>query len=163
MILSWFLAVLSLLHPVHISVTEVEYSAKDKTLQFTSRIFIDDLELSIRNARRSPELDLLKPGGGLTTDQLVSEYLQRHISLRLDGKPVALKYLGHEIEDLAIICYIESAPFRKATTVEVTNNVIQETHSDQSNIVHVTYNGPVQSARLTQDEPSHVFNISPKR
>ena len=54
MILSWFLVLLSMLHPVHISVTEVEYSAKDKTLQFTSRIFIDDLELSIPSALSDP-------------------------------------------------------------------------------------------------------------
>jgi len=158
-IISWWL----MLHPVHLSVTEVNYSDKDRTLQVTSRIFIDDLELSVRKAVREPELDLMRPGGTNTTDRLVADYLQRHIQIKVDGKPALLKYLGHETEDVAIICYLESPVIRKAQRVEVTNTVIQETHSDQSNIVHLTFNGPVQSARLTRDEPVHTFIISTKK
>lgn len=161
MILSCILSLAAWLHPVHLSVTEVDYSAKDKTLQITSRIFIDDLELSIRRATGDSDLDLLRPSG-TTTDKLVSEYVLRHLSLKTDGKPLALRYLGHEIEDVAIICYIESATVRKVSVVEVTNSVIHQTHSDQSNIVHLTFNGPVQSARLTLDEPTHRFQIVKK-
>src|SRR5882762_5937289 len=73
-------------HPVHVSVSEINYSEKDKALQITSRIFIDDLELSIRNNRKEPEMDLLAPKNGLTTDQLVSEYLKGHFKIKLDGK-----------------------------------------------------------------------------
>lgn len=162
MILSCFISLALALHPIHLSVTEVEYSDKDKTLQITTRIFIDDLELSVRKAVRQPELDLLKPTGS-TTDQLVSDYLKRHLSLRVDGKPVILNYLGHETEDVAIICYIETPVIRKASTVEIANTVIQETHADQSNIVHLTFNGSVQSARLTVEQPSFVFTIPKKK
>ena len=66
-------------HPLHVSVSEINYSEKDKALQITSRIFVDDLELSIRNQRKEPELDLLLPKNGLTTDLLVSEYLKDHV------------------------------------------------------------------------------------
>lgn len=159
LLISWWL----LLHPVHLSVTEIDYSQKDRTLQVTSRIFIDDLELSVRKAVRQPELDLLSPGGTTTTDKLVADYLQRHLQIRVDGKPLQLKFLGHETEDVAIICYLETPVIKKAQQVEVTNTVIQETHSDQSNIVHLTFGGPVQSARLTQDEPVYIFTISTKR
>ena len=158
-LISWWL----LLHPVHLSVTEVDYSQKDRTLQVTTRIFIDDLELSVRRGVKQPELDLLNPGGTTSTDKLVADYLQRHLQIRVDGKAIPLKFLGHETEDVAIICYLESPVIKKARQVEVINTVIQETHSDQSNIVHLTFNGPVQSARLTQDEPGHVFPITTKR
>ncbi len=64
------------LHPIHISVSEINYSEKDKALQITSRIFIDDLELSIRAQRKEPEMDLLEPKNGLTTEKIVSDYVQ---------------------------------------------------------------------------------------
>jgi hypothetical protein len=34
------------------------------------------------------------------------------------------------------------------------NSVIQETHADQSNLVHVTYLGTIKSLRLTRERPN---------
>ena len=153
---------ITFLHPLHVSVSEINYSEKDKSLQITSRIFIDDLELSIRNRRHEPELDLLAPKNGLTTDQLVSEYLSDHFKLKVDGKPRKIKLLGHEVEELAILCYIEIENVKAIKTIEVFNDVITETFDNQSNLVHVTIKGPVKSARLVHDTPSEVFTIPTK-
>jgi hypothetical protein len=163
MIFSFILSFLGYLHPVHISVTEITYSEKDKALQMTSRIFIDDLELSIRRDVKDEELDLLKPGNGKTTDQLVSVYLAKHLKVKVDGKLVQQKYLGSEIEDVAIICYIEMPNIKKLKTVETLNDVIQETHADQSNLVHVTYKGKLKSLRLTSEKPSDVLTFEPTK
>jgi hypothetical protein len=151
-----------LLHPIHVSVTEVEYNEKNKALQIISRIFIDDLELSIRRKVNSESLDLLQPGSGTTTDQLVSAYLNDHIKLKLDGKAVKINYLAHEIEDLAIICYLEVENVKKIKSLEITDTVIQEIHEDQSNLVHITYKGPVKSYRLTSEKPTDIVKFESK-
>ena len=160
MILSLLLSWLINLHPIHLSVTEVNYSEKDKTFQITSRIFIDDLELSVRALKKENELNLLEPDKGRKTDDLVSEYLIRHLKVKIDGKPVVLNYLGSEVEDVALICYIESPVIKKFKTIEVWNDVIQETHADQSNLVHVTYRGQIKSARLMRENPSESFTFA---
>jgi len=159
MILSFVLFAVFRLHPVHISVSEIEYSEKDKALQMTSRIFIDDFELAIQGAVKDQDLDLLEPGKGRTTDQLVSQYLMKHIRMKVDGKPVVMNYLGHEREDLTLVCYIEFPGVRKLKKVEVFNDVIQEVHADQSNLVHVTWKGTVRSARLVREAPSGTFEF----
>lgn len=151
-----------LLHPVHVSVSEITYSEKDKSLQIISRIFIDDLELSIRSKRKEPELDILEPKNGMTTDQLVGDYLKDHFKIKLDGKLQKMKLLGHEAEDAALVCYIEIENVKKLKTIEVFNDVITETHSDQSNLVHVTYKGPIRSVRLMRDKPIEVFTFDGK-
>lgn len=151
-----------LLHPLHVSVTEIEYNEKSKSLQIISRIFIDDLELSIRNKLKDESLDLLEPKNGATTDQLVSAYLKDHLRVRLDGKPARINYLAHEVEDIALICYLEIESVRKIKAIEVTNDMIQETHEDQSNLVHVTYKGPVKSLRLIRDKPTDVLKFVTK-
>jgi len=152
-----------ILHPIHVSVTEIEYSEKHKSLQIVSRIFIDDLELSIRAKLNDETLDILHPKTGLTTDKLVQDYLQDHFRVRLDGKPVKINFLAHEIEDVAIICYLEIEGIKKLKTIEVTNSVIQETHNDQSNLVHVTYKGPIKSLRLTRENPTGSLDIALKK
>lgn len=160
MLLHWIL--ICLLHPVHVSVTEVTYSEKDKALQITSRIFIDDLELSIQKQLGLESLDILKPKNGMTTDQLVSDYLRKHFIIKIDGKTTHIKYLAHETEDAAMICYLEIENVKKLKTLELTNDVIQETHADQSNLVHITYRGPVKSYRLVREKPTEIFRPETK-
>jgi hypothetical protein len=157
-----FYSFLLFLHPIHLSVSEINYSEKDKALQITSRIFLDDLELSIRNQRKQPDLDLLEPASGLTANQLISEYLLKHFTVKLDGKIQKLSFLGFEREDPAVICYIEIENVKKFKTIEVKNELIMETHVDQSNLIHVTYKGPVKSLRLTRDKSMDVLTFESK-
>ncbi|MFM9074841.1 MAG: DUF6702 family protein [Bacteroidota bacterium] len=159
MLTSLILWILLPFHPIHLSVSEVNYSEKDKSLQMTSRIFIDDLELAIRSAIKDEDLDLLELGKGRTIDQLVGAYLSKHLRMKVDGKPVVMNYLGHELEDLAIIWYIEFPGVKKLKTVEVFSDVIQEIHADQSNLVHVNWKGTVRSARLVREAPSGTFEF----
>lgn len=160
--ISLIYSLLIFLHPIHLSVTEITYSEKDKAIQITSRIFIDDLELSIQKQLNQPNVDILEPKNGLTLDQMGQGYLKEHLLVKLDGKPQTIKVLGHEIEDVAVVFYIEIENVKKIKTLEVRNDVIMETHEDQSNIVHVTYKGPVKSVRLLRDKPSEVFKFETK-
>jgi hypothetical protein len=155
-------SLLLFLHPIHISVSEINYSEKDKALQITSRIFIDDLELAIRTQRKEPELDITQPKGGLSTNQLVMDYVKEHFKIKIDGKPAKFNFLAVETEDIAFVCYIEIENVKKMKTLEVFNDVITETHEDQSNLVHVTYKGPIKSARLMRDKPTEVFKFEAK-
>jgi hypothetical protein len=141
-------------HPIHVSITEVEYNEKSKALQMTLRIFIDDLETSIRKSTNQPELDLLNPGAGKTTDQLVKEYLSDKFIVRVDKKLGKQNFLGHEIEGPAIICYIEIENIKKFTSLEFTNRLILETHDDQSNLINVNFQNKVKSLRLTIEKPT---------
>jgi len=141
-------------HPIHVSVTEIEFDEKEKALEIMMRVFIDDLELSLQNSLRQSDLDLLNPKGGLTTDQLVSGYLKDHFKIMLDNKIQKTNYLGHERESEAFIFYIEIRPVRKWKTIHIENDIIMATHDDQSNLVHVYVEDKVKSLRLTKNTPS---------
>ncbi len=149
-------------HPIHLSITEIEHNEKSKALQMTMRIFIDDLETSVRNQIGDEELDLLEPGKGRTTDDLVKAYLADRLKVKVDKKLTKPNYLGHEIEGPAMICYIEIENIKKFTSIEVTNKVILETHDDQSNLVNVNWKGKVKTLRLTNDEPTGAVTFSAK-
>lgn len=149
-------------HPIHVSITEVEHNEKSKALQMTLRIFIDDLETSIRKSVNQPELDLLNPGTGKTTDQLVKEYLSDKFIVRVDKKLGKQNFLGHEIEGPAIICYIEIENIKKFNSLEFTNRVILETHEDQSNLINVNFQSKVKSLRLTIEKPTDVVVFDKK-
>ncbi len=161
-ILSFVSAVLITAHPIHISVTEITFDEKEKELEIVARIFLDDLEAAIRESRNQPGLNLLEPGAGTTTDLLVSAYLLQHVRISLKGTAQKIKYLGHETENEAMLCYIQVSNIKKIETIEVFNSVITELHDDQSNLVHVTVRGNVKSLRLMRDSPSGKLTFETK-
>jgi len=142
------------LHPIHVSVTEIEFDEKDQALEIMMRVFIDDLELTLRNSRKDPDLDILNPKKGTSVDQLVKEYLKDHFRISLDNKIQQTNYLGHEREGEAFIFYIEIADVRHWKTITIHNDIIMSTYDDQSNIVHVYVNDDVKSLRLTPNKPA---------
>lgn len=139
-------------HPLHVSVTEIEMDEKDKRLEIMMRIFIDDLETTLRQSLGQPELDILNPKPQ-TLDQMMEGYLRSRFRVALDGKAQIFKYLGHEQENEAFIFYVEIDKVKKWKTIQVQNNIITEVYDDQSNLVHVTVQETVRSLRLTRSHP----------
>ena len=151
-----------LLHPMHVSVTEIEFDEKDKRLEIMMRVFIDDLEVSLRNRLNKPELDLLSPKEAANLDPMIKEYLNKNFKITLDGKPQSALYLGHERDGEAFIFYIEVSKIKKFRTIEVENAVITETHEDQNNLVNITVKDVVRSLRLTRSNASVIVTFDSK-
>ena len=154
-----FCSFLVWLHPVHISVTKINYNEKSKSFQIVSRIFVDEMELGVRGQLKKQDLDILEPKNGSTTEALIQNYFAQHFKIKIDGKSVKQNFLGFEKEDVSFVCYIEIENVKKIKTLEVMNDVVTEIHDDQSNLVHVTYKGPVKSVRLTREKVSEIFKF----
>jgi hypothetical protein len=140
-------------HPLHVSVTEINYDEKDRALEIMVRIFVDDLETTLRKRENLPELDILNPKGK-TLDQMMRAYLEHSLAVSLDGKRQALNYLGAERDGEAFIFYVEIPKVRKWRKVSVFNSILTEVFDDQSNLVHVSSSSAVKSLRLNKGNPS---------
>jgi hypothetical protein len=156
----WLLAVVwgvGWMHPVHVSVCDMVYREDKKALQAIHRIFIDDLELGIREERGWEELDLLEPPTGHTTDGLVKAYLGRHFRITLSGKDVPMEYLGHEVEGEAILCYMEGAKVKPFKEITIWNSVLLDTYRDQANLVHLKVGEKTKSLKMDPKRRSGVL------
>lgn len=158
--IGWLLAFFWMVHPIHVSVTEISYHVPSKAVQITVRLFVDDLEVAIRQHARLPELDLLDPPPGRQTDELVAAYLKDRFRVSLDGRVQKWQYLGHELEGPALIAYIEIEKAKKFKSIAVTNACMHDIYDDQNNLVNVNYQQTVKSLRLTPASPTGtlVFN-----
>lgn len=158
-ILVGFLHVLAGLHPIHVSVTEIEFDRQDRALEIMMRVFMDDFELTLRNTLNQPELDILNPGSGVTIDALAEPYLAEHFRVALDRKPQKTRYLGHERDGDVFIFYIEVPDVKDWKTISIHNDIIMGTYDDQSNLVHVYVDDRVKSLRLTRHTPADVLTF----
>ena len=85
-------------------------------------------------------------------DKFVNDYVQRRLKIVVDGKIVALKYLGFEKIDEGIYSYYQADNIITPKKIEVTDNVLLEFNSQQMNLVHITVAGERKSVKLAGNE-----------
>ena len=145
------------LHPIHVSVCDIEYDEESKSLEIVQKIFLDDLEKAIRVQLNDPQMDITKPGKDRTTDELVKNYLQRHLKIGVNGKEESYNYLGHKLEVDALHAYLEVEKIKKLNSLEVFSDILTTEYDDQVNLVHVKVDGKVRSMKLTESNRKDIL------
>lgn len=153
-----FLHVNVWLHPFYVSVTEIRQNQKSNNLEISSRIFFDDLEKTLEK-KYQVKVNILKPEDPKKVNELIADYLQEHLQLRVNGKLVALKFLGFEIEEEAAWCYLEAPQSAPLKRLEVEDAILFDAHPLQQNMVHVTVGKKRQSTKLDNPDSKYTFNF----
>ena len=94
------------LHPLFISVTEIEQNQKEKTVGISCKIFTDDFEKTLRMNTKE-KVDLLNPALKTQMEKLVNSYIQKHLIVQIDSRQVAMKFIGYEQQEEGIISYFQ--------------------------------------------------------
>lgn len=155
LILSVFLG---LLHPFYVSVTEIRHNEKAKSIEVSSKLFFDDFESALE-AKYRTKIDILKPADRKLVDRLISDYLGKHLRLKVNGKVVTMNYLGYEIEEDGAWCYLEVPKIGKVSKIEIVNDILFDEHASQVNMLHVTVRGTRKSTKLDNPESRVSFSF----
>lgn len=135
------------LHPFHVSVIEINHNAADKTLEISCKIFTDDFEKTLAK-NYNTKVDLINPPDKNAMDTLVKKYLYSHLSIKANGKPVMLNYIGFENDKEAAYGYIEVSNVPSVSKIDIGTNIMYDMFDDQVNIMHVIVNGERKSTKL---------------
>jgi len=131
------------LHPIHLTLSEVVYEEKSKTIQVTHKIFMDDLERHVEESLKAKGKEVnLKLGTSQEhpeTDRYLAEYLAAHFKLLINGKAYKANFLGKEYEDVACWLYVEILNVPKPKSVDLTDSFLMDLYDDQSNLVNFTF------------------------
>ena len=146
------------LHPIYVSVVEIEHNAKAKTLEVSCKIFTDDFEKALR-ATYNTSVDLINPKSRPTMDKLINEYVQKHLKLTANNKPVILKYIGYEQEEEGIYSYYEAANIPVVKDIVIINNLLYEYKAEQMGLLHITVNGTRKSTKLNNPNDKAIVNF----
>jgi hypothetical protein len=138
-------------HPVFVTVTEIEQNVKEKSLEISCKIFTDDFEKALRAAFKT-KVDLLDDKLKPAMDKLVSDYVQKHLKIVVDGKASVYKYIGYEKIEEAIYSYYEIENVTSVKKMSVTDDLLYEYKKEQMSLLHVTIAGKRQSTKLSNPE-----------
>jgi len=145
-------------HPLYVTVTEINHNAKDKTLEVSCKIFTNDFEAALEKTLHT-KTDLSDPKDKKATDKSVSDYIQRHLQLKVDGKQVVIEFVGSEKETDATWSYFQVNNIATVKKLEITNSLLYETYEGEINLMHLTVSGNRKSEKLTNPERNVVFEF----
>lgn len=128
-----------ILHPFHLSVTNIYFKPKEKVVQVEQRLFLDDLEEALKDYTDNIYLNL-SDDDQEEVKALLAKYLSENFWIESRGKKIPLEYLGHEFElkENVVWCYFEAQKVKKFESFSVKNKLLLEKFDDQENIIHYT-------------------------
>lgn len=144
----WFsIGILALLHPFYVSVIELEHNAEEKTLEISCKIFTDDLE-AILLKNYGTLVDFKVVAQKETQNKLVTDYIQKHLVIKADGKPLKLEFVGFEEEREAIWVYCQVSGVATIKKLELDVSILHDYNESQINLVHARVAGERKSYKL---------------
>ncbi len=155
----WFSVLLfSVSHPFYVSVTEIQYNAKDKTLEVSCKIFADDME-EVLKKNYAKSVDLGNEKQVVQNNALIQDYITKNLAVFANGRGAKLQFVGYERDKESVYCYFEIANIAELKKIDVTNSLLQDLNDQQINIMHVVVNGNRKSYKLDypKKEASFVF------
>ena len=88
-------------HPLHLSVTEINHNSTDKTLEISCKMFTDDFEKVLAQNYKT-KVDLINPTDMPAMEKLVNDFVQKHLFVKADNRSIQLSYLGYERDNEAV-------------------------------------------------------------
>ena len=134
-------------HPFHVSVTEINHNATDKTLEVMCKIFTDDFERALAQ-KFNTKVDLGKAEMHQAMDSLIKKYVTAAVQIKPSGKMASVNYLGYELDKEAAYCYFEISNVPALAKLDVVNIILYDLFDDQMNIIHVTSAGKRKSDKV---------------
>ncbi|GAB3415278.1 hypothetical protein GCM10027516_06890 [Niabella aquatica] len=130
----------------------MEYDAKSKKVEISTKIFTDDLETILAKLYRQ-KTDLSAKALRPQMTVLIDKYITSHLSVKNGDKVLPLNLLGWELDREAVYVYtVANAPVFDPKNITVEKTVLYDLFDDQVNIIHFIYNGRRISNKLVYPE-----------
>ena len=140
-------------HKYYLSLTQIEYNSKNKSVEVIINVFIDDLETALNKIHnKSFFLDTKKEPKD--SDTYFFEYLQKNVQFKFDNKSYDFKYLGKEYDGDVVFFYLEIKDVALLKEIDINNTILLEHFPEQQNLIKSKVNKKHKSVLLTKKEQS---------
>lgn len=122
-----------LLHPVHVSMSSMEYEPLDEGYKITVRMFSDDLLLDLLSLYELPGehiADHVYTG----PDDIYEDYVNEKIGIKINGKQYRAELLESEKLEIETIMRLFVSFEGRADSVEISNTILTGIYVDQVNL-----------------------------
>ena len=151
LLLSWFM-----FHPVHVSLTSVDYAPKDGFVNVFVKMYLDDFLL---DAEQYEDIFLKD---NRKSKKITEKYINQKFVIKANNKTLKGKINNFEVikslED-EIKVYMEYKTSRKPKELLIRNLIMTDLYEDQSNLVIIKIDNFEDGFKFTSEITERVFKI----
>jgi hypothetical protein len=145
-------------HPFYMSVTDLKYNQKEKSVEGSVKVFVNDLEYALKKITNK-KIDLIHPKDTVFTKKILAEYFSKRLAIKINGENKPFNLIGFEQEAENFWIYIYAANCGAPKKVEIQNAILYDFLKEQINIVHFETKGKTLSARVVNPEKELKFTF----
>lgn len=147
------LIILTLLHPVHVSLTGIEYDGTNRVYYLSVRVYSDDLGADMNLG--------LSTGESIQgdADQRYFQYLSDRILIIEDGRSLEMKLLHSESDGLEHRFRLEAYGGKRVKEVRVVNRIMIRLYDDQANMLLFSSGTTEEGYRFTVADTTRNYII----
>ena len=143
-------------HKYYLSLTQIEYNSKNKSVEVIINVFIDDIETALNKIHNKRfVLDTKKEPKD--SDTYFFEYLKKHVQFKFDNKSYDFNYIGKEYDGDVVFFYLEIKDVPSPKEIDINNTILLEHFPTQQNLVKSKVNKKHKSVLLTKKEQSGIL------
>jgi hypothetical protein len=151
-------SVWTLFHPVHVTLTSIDFVKEKRALEVFVKLYYDDFLLECTNEGRA-----VKTGGYTGNEDelriLMEEYLGDKIIIKLNDKEVHGKLKDLNVKDNEARVNLEYKDVKQPTTIAVKNLILTDIYADQANMMIIRIGEFEQGLKLTSELREQTFKI----
>jgi hypothetical protein len=159
MLKTLFFSLFVLAHPVHVTMTGVEYSNEKNSFEVSIKMDYNDFITDYRNSINDDQF--FDSFGKIdTTLILVNKYLDEKVQIFADDKQLKGKLVKIEFVDGELQLGLLFKNNKNSKNFRVKNLILSNVYNDQSNLLIFRYNEFEEGVKLTPYKNEHNFNLN---
>lgn len=135
-------------HKYYLSLTQIEFNEKSKSIQLITNVFMDDIELAI-NKDFEVDLQLTTDKEPKNVDEYFEKYVTKHLKVKVNNIDKTFNFIGKEYDGDIVYFYLEIENIIEVSSLEITNTILVKHFPDQQNLIKAKANGKNTSKMLT--------------
>lgn len=138
---SFYLLLISnyfLIHPVHVSVTNLEIQSENNSISLSFKVFTDDFQLMI-DQLYNVKVDLSENGNYDLHKKQIDNYLKDNFTLINNGKELIFTNIGIKTNDEAVWFFYKTKINKDLKSFVIRNSLMLDLYPDQKNLLILKY------------------------
>ncbi len=153
-----FFSLWTIFHPVHVTMTSIDYVPETVSFQVFVRMYFDDFLTDCR-MNGAIVLEEKFPDGNPASVEVLEKYINDKIVLKVNDKQLVARLRNVSVADNEISMNLVFNSIKKPKTLTVKNLIMTGLYSDQSNMVIVRINDFEEGVKMTPGLTEKTFKI----
>jgi hypothetical protein len=158
MLRTLFFSVWFLVHPVHVTMTSIEYVAESDSFKVFIRMYFDDFVRDSKLAGLEIQ-DKDFSTVAVSSINLMQKYIEGKVIIKVNEKQLYGKLQNMNLADNEISMNLEYGRIKKPKSLSVQNLIMTGLYGDMSNMIVVKINDFEEGVKLTSEITEQTFKL----